>query len=437
MNTRILNAKTPSHLNLLRLQGRFGFWISLGLAAAGAALSAGIVLGLYDLLVEMGWVEHDGHIIVTSVVAMLIFLVGQALLNRILLRGTFSGFAHEAADWAHLDQMRIDNFEVLIQQLKSLQEFNAVLTGHLKAVIQMTEQAAIDIAQRLDHICQESARLADEVRESVNHSNVLSEESSDQIERNLQTVQAFLRYRDQRNEDQLHAQESINRVVAQIDSLSPIVELIKKIAKQTDLLSLNATIEAARAGEAGRSFTVVADEVRKLSNQTSEAATQISEGIASASGAIIQELNSAFNLESGSEDLKNLNAISDRLHAMGQGFSETLGYLQQLTASLNDSTERVNHDVMDMLGNLQFQDVVRQQIEQVIDGLARITNHAAVLAEGSQTALVEPLQVDALHEQLEAFRRGYVMHAQRATHDQALGKTGTDSSPAVQRVELF
>jgi methyl-accepting chemotaxis protein len=132
------------------------------------------------------------------------------------------------------------------------------------------------------------------------------------------------------------------------------------------LLALNAAIEAARAGEHGRGFSVVADEVRKLAASTAEAANQVWSGIQKAQSSV----GAAFNKEIQQEtarDIDNTIRLIEQASAVQNTHQQHKRELLDQMARASLINQELARQISEMMGSVQYQDIVRQMLERVDD----------------------------------------------------------------------
>ena len=319
--------------------------------------------------------------------------------------------------------------------------FSGVLRSHLRGVSQETEQAVVKFSTQLQHIDDVVGSLNRFVSESSVRTNAMAAQSEEHIRENRAQIHRLEAYIQQRLEEGRQEKQRVETVVAEARSLESLVQLIKHVAGQTNLLALNAAIEAARAGEAGRGFAVVADEVRKLSLETEGAVGKISQGIKLVSQTIEKQFADKLTSHAHDAEQQALAEFAGQLASLGDGYEQLTRENGAVLARIGENSGELADLFMEAMADVQFQDVVRQQLEHVASALEKLDTHATALADRLRNPEGAPAgELMNFDRQLEELFSGYVMDGQRERHQGTAGVRGAYSTPVSTsgpRVELF
>lgn len=345
--------------------------------------------------------------------------------------------------------------DVIAQDIGTLRQAFGILEAQVKATIKTSEDAVMSMMERMQRVHATVIQLHERVDQAVGRSHSLSAETLSRASQHTAAVSALAEHQKSVEQGRDESVLRVRAVADQVRALMPLAELISNISRQTNLLAINASIEAARAGQEGAGFKVVAAEVRNLSTQTAEAAQKITEGIAHAAEQI--DLQSAARSAGGdrgpsSSTAEQLDEIASHIETMSRTLGDVVPYLGDLSSSMDSTIRVMTQDVIDTLGDMQFQDINRQMLEQVNMALVGMSEHFSQLYELLDgDAPPPPVQLEHL---ITRWSENYVMHSQRKAHAQATGGAGVSGSsgfvpsraqpelaavsePAGPKIELF
>ena len=216
------------------------------------------------------------------------------------------------------------------QSAHNVQKISENVKNEMNLAMSFSEQQS-NSTQTVAAAVNEMEMTVAEISESARNAAETASESQQRTNKGNDFVAETIKQMNELESTMVSTVGSVTELSNEIQSITHVLDVIKGISEQTNLLALNAAIEAARAGEQGRGFAVVADEVRTLAQKTAESTEEINTMITSLK-AKAGETVSAIELGS-----QSTHATSERLNQTG----ETLASISHSISSLAETNNMV------------------------------------------------------------------------------------------------
>lgn len=291
----------------------------------------------------------------------------------------------ELASWFNrfLDKLQpiIADVKRSVQDARSTADQSALIASQTSDGMQQQYREVDQVAtafQEMSATAQDVAHNAAQAAEAARTADLASTEGMSVIKKTTSSIEQLA-------SEMTVAMQEVEGLADSSEKIGSVLEVIRSIAEQTNLLALNAAIEAARAGEAGRGFAVVADEVRNLAKRTQDSVEeirQVIEGLQSGTKEVVSTMHSSHRQAQGS--VGQVEQAVAALQRISQAVSVITDMNLQIASAAEEQSsvaEEINRNVASIRDVTESISSQAEQSAKISQGLNKLANHQQSLMD--------------------------------------------------------
>ena len=369
-----------------RILTNFTDTVDLANKSSEDALKFGLIIGVTTLLLVVALSSGIASAVSKNIVRVAASLEDIASGNGDISRRLESNSKDEMGRLVHWFNIFVGKLHTTISEVISVISPLAQVARELNDVSSQTGESADNLSKMSSQVSNSMREMAETVAEVARYAtSAASVANETDVEANegrsivTDTVEAMNVLASEIESTSL----ILSKLETDTESVGSILDVIKSIAEQTNLLALNAAIEAARAGEQGRGFAVVADEVRTLASRTQNATQEIHVVIEQLQGAaksavvamedskertqdaVTRVNNTGVSFGSITEKVISIRDLNNMIATATEEQSNTSLLIQENVAIMEDATKMSSQATEKMIGLTKSIDDFSKQLESV------------------------------------------------------------------------